>query len=156
MGLAPAQEARLLELEPVLRRALVAAYGPETGRDAAAEALLWACQHSDELERIGNLAGYLYRVGQTAARRVAVRSPATVASGPASWPGVDERPYEPGLAGALANLSTRQREVVLLIKAYQYTPTEVAALLECSVSSVRVHLARGLDQLRLALKVTHD
>ena len=33
------------ETEPRLRRALVAAYGPERGRDAAAEALAYAWEH---------------------------------------------------------------------------------------------------------------
>jgi hypothetical protein len=50
---------------PRLRAALVAAYGPTDGLDAAAEALAYGW------ERLGSMlnpAGYLHRVGQTAAR----------------------------------------------------------------------------------------
>jgi len=48
-----------------LRAALVAAYGPDVGADAAAEALAYGFEHWDELESMSNPAGYLYRVGQT-------------------------------------------------------------------------------------------
>ena len=54
---------------PRLRAGLVAAYGPETGIEAASEALAWGWEHWDRLEAMENPAGYLYRVGQTAARR---------------------------------------------------------------------------------------
>ena len=37
------------DVEPRLRRALVAAYGPEAGREATADALAWAWQHWDRL-----------------------------------------------------------------------------------------------------------
>ncbi len=40
-------EAFVRDAEPRLRRALVAAYGPEQGRDAAAEALAYAWEHWD-------------------------------------------------------------------------------------------------------------
>jgi DNA-directed RNA polymerase specialized sigma24 family protein len=47
------------ETEPRLRRALVAAYGPQRGREAAAEALAYAWQHWD---RVGGMGfGWTYR-----------------------------------------------------------------------------------------------
>ncbi len=52
-----------------VRRALVARYGIEVGAEAAAEAATWAVEHAERLAMMGNPAGYLYRVGQTAARR---------------------------------------------------------------------------------------
>ena len=55
---------------PRLRAALVAAYGVDIGSDAAAEAMAYAWEHWDRVGEMGNPAGYLYRVGQTAARRL--------------------------------------------------------------------------------------
>ena len=57
------------DAEPRLRRALVAAYGPEAGREATVDALGWAWTHWDRVEEMTNPVGYLYRVGQTEARR---------------------------------------------------------------------------------------
>ena len=45
------------ETEPKLRRALVAAYGLEEGRDAAAEALAYAWEHWERLRDIANVPG---------------------------------------------------------------------------------------------------
>ena len=56
-------------VEPRLRRALVAWYGPIVGREAAAEALSWAWEHRHRLDGVGNIGGYLFRVGQSAAKR---------------------------------------------------------------------------------------
>ncbi len=62
-------EAFVRDVEPRLRRALVAAYGFEDGRDAAAEALGYAWEHWERLHDMANLPGYLYRVGQSRRRR---------------------------------------------------------------------------------------
>jgi len=50
------------------RAALVAAYGTNVGSDAA-EALAYGFEHWDDVAGMANPAGYLYRVGQTEARR---------------------------------------------------------------------------------------
>jgi DNA-directed RNA polymerase specialized sigma24 family protein len=42
-------DALFQEVEPQLRRALIARYGVERGREATAEALAWAWQHRSEL-----------------------------------------------------------------------------------------------------------
>lgn len=142
---------RLAQVEPQLRRALVAAYGPQDGREAAAEAIAWAWEHQGRLKVVDNLGGYLYRVGQTAARKARRRLD------PASWPHAAVRAtthVEPDLMEALAGLSERQRQVVLMVHGYDYTLTETAETLGCSVSSVRVHLTRALAALRTRLEVT--
>ena len=56
-------------VEPRLRRAFVAAYGPDTGRETLAEVLAWAWEHLDRVRGLDNPAGYLWRVGRTASRR---------------------------------------------------------------------------------------
>lgn len=53
------------DVEPRLRRALVAAYGTERGREAAAEALARAWEHWADVVEMSNPVGYLYRVGQS-------------------------------------------------------------------------------------------
>jgi DNA-directed RNA polymerase specialized sigma24 family protein len=94
-GVAPVSVSRdgfeefVREAEQRLRRALVAAYGSEAGRDAAAEALAYAWEHWERLQNIKNLPGYLYRVGQSRSRR---RKPAMLFETP-GWP---ERNFEPG------------------------------------------------------------
>jgi len=142
-------------VEPGLRRALVAAYGPDLGSDAAADALAWAWEHFDRVEAMDNPAGYLWRVGQTSVRRAAGRR--------RPWPGLDpeaatggEHAYEPGLTRALAGLSERQRAAVLLVHGYGYPLAEAAGLLGCRVRTLRNHLDRGLAKMRLTLGATVD
>ena len=137
------------EAEPQLRRALVAAYGSEAGRDAAAEALAYAWEHWERLRSIKNLPGYLYRVGQSRSRR---RRPAVLFETP-GWP---ERNFEPGLPGALAALSVRQRQAVVLVYGYGCTAREVSELIGIKQTTVHNHVRRGLERLRKSLGVSHD
>ena len=51
------------EHECRLRRAFVAAYGGERGREATAESLAFAWEHWDRISRMDNAPGYLFRVG---------------------------------------------------------------------------------------------
>lgn len=137
------------ETEPRLRRALVAAYGSEAGRDAAAEALAYAWEHWEQLQNIKNLPGYLYRVGQTRSRR---RKSAVLFETP-GWP---ERNFEPGLPAALAALSLRQRQAVVLVYGYGCTVREVSQLIGVKPTTVHNHVRRGLERLRKILGVSHD
>lgn len=130
-----------------LRAGLVAAYGPEVGLDAAAEALAYGWEHWERLSVMANPAGYLYRVGQTAARRARRPEPMFPAPAPQELPTI-----EPGLPAALAGLSEVQRTCVVLVHALQWSPTEVAGLLGLSVSTVRTHVARGVAKLQTALE----
>jgi RNA polymerase sigma factor (sigma-70 family) len=141
-------EAFVRASEPRLRRALVAAYGPEQGRDAAAEALAYAFEHWDRLRDMTNLPGYLYRVGQTRGRR---RKRQPVLHQTADW---SEHRVEPGLPGALAALTQRQRVAVVLVHGYGYTLREVAELTGLRRTSVQNHAERGLARLRAALGAT--
>jgi len=132
-----------------LRAGLIAAYGLQTGMEAAADALAYGWEHWDRLSTMGNPAGYLYRVGQTAARRarrvdrfLAVPRPIELAD------------FEPRLIPALERLSEHQRVSVVLTCAYGWLQSEVAELLEISPSSVRTHQARALAKLAVELEVT--
>jgi DNA-directed RNA polymerase specialized sigma24 family protein len=150
-----AEFGRLLErVEPPLRRALVAAYGPDAGRDVLADVLAWAWENLDRIVAVANPAGYLWRVGQTAARRQ--RRPAAfevlAAHPPAISVEAPAEPWDEALVDALRDLTLHQRVAVVLVHAYGYPLAEAAGILDCSVSSLRNHLARGLDHVRLHLE----
>lgn len=136
---------------PRLRAGLVAAYGAQVGLDAAAEAMAYGWEHWDRLEVMGNPAGYLYRVGQTAARKA--RRPARIAP-PVELASIPD--VEPALIPALADLSELQRTCVLLVVAFGWTRVETGDLLGIDESTVRTHLRRGLARLQNALEVPTD
>jgi RNA polymerase sigma-70 factor (ECF subfamily) len=132
--------------ESRLRVALVAVFGQETGRDAAAVSLAYGWEHWDEVSKLENPVGYLYRVGRSSQRR---RKEPIWAAVP-----IDTTPdVEPGLPIAIGKLSEKQRLAVVLIHAYGWNRTEVASLAQISVSSVDTHLSRGLSKLRDSLGV---
>jgi DNA-directed RNA polymerase specialized sigma24 family protein len=135
--------------EPRLRRALVAAYGLERGREAAAEALAYGWEHWSEVALLRNPVGYLYRVGQSRTRprkRPAVFDVRALAGD--VW-------AEPGLTRALADLSERQRLAVVLVHGFGWRLAEVAEVTGMRVPTVQTHAERGLARLRRALEV-HD
>jgi RNA polymerase sigma-70 factor (ECF subfamily) len=132
------------EHEVRLRRALVAAYGGERGREATAEALAFAWEHWGRVSKMDNAAGYLFRVGQS---RTRWRRPALTYEPRASGP----PDFEPGLVVALKSLSVRQRTAVVLVHGFGWKLREVAELTGTSVTTVQNHLERGLVHLRRAL-----
>ena len=142
------------QVEPGLRRALVAAYGLEVGSEAAADALAWAWEHLERVEGMVNPGGYLWRVGQTSARR----------NQPVVWPGLAgdhagetaEPPFEPGLRHALAGLTEKQRASVLLVHGYGFSLSEAADQLGCRIRTLRNHLDRGMAKVRRELGVTDE
>ena len=135
---------------PHIRAALVAAYGPQVGLDAASEAIAYGWEEWSRLEAMDNPAGYLFRVGQTAARRL-TRTPTQLPA-----PSPTELPqFEPGLLPALAALSDSQRVCVAMVHGYGYPIVEVARLLDVSHATVRTHLLRAINNLRAALEVDH-
>lgn len=137
------------EVEPRLRRALVARYGAELGRDLTADALAYAWEHWPSVRAMRNPAGYLYRVGQSKARPWLRRRLAFPAQESVDLPWV-----EPGLPDALASLSASQRQAVVLVHGFGYRHAEVADLLGISRSTVQNHVERGLAKLRQRLEVT--
>jgi len=136
------------EAEPVLRAALVSRYGAELGRESAAEALAWGYEHWSEVAVLANPQGYLFRVGQTAARRLrrqGRRDPAVEHRDAAvSWPASEA--IDPELERAIRGLPTRQRTVVVLRFGLDLGLEEVAQLLGISMSTVHRHAERGTRQ----------
>lgn len=137
------------QAEGRLRRALVSIYGPSIGRDAATDALSWAWENWDRLAPMANPVGYLFRVGQTAARRELARRP-TPGWGPELAAEMPE--VTPELIPALGRLSEQQRAAVVLVSAYGVPQRQAAEVLNISISTLREHLARGMQRLRAELE----
>ncbi len=144
-----------LEFEMFARDAgprLVRALAPLRGDDApdgAAEALAYAWEHWQDVRRMANPVGYLFRVGQsrTRRRRVPVLPEPMVVGLP---------DLEPRLVPALRSLPETQRTAVWLVHACQWSYTEVAEALDTSASMVGNHVARGMARLRAELEVSTD
>lgn len=138
------------DTEPKLRRALVATWGPELGREATAEALVYAWSHWDRVRDLDNPGGYLYVVGKRSVKPPPPPPPLRAVA-------LDHEPWvEPHLDVALATLTEPQRVAVVLHHSFTWTYGEIAALLEVSVSTVRNHIERGMEKLRSVLEVSVD
>lgn len=143
-----------IAVEPGLRRALVAAFGVHAGRDAAASALAWAWEHFGRVETMSNPGGYLYRVGQTSARKE-LRHRAWAL--PDSIAAPDSRfEIEPQLVASLARLTPRQRAAVLLVHGHGLSLAAAAEAMGCRIRTLRNHLDRGMKKLRADLGVDSD
>lgn len=141
------------EAEPGLRYALVGLFGPEIGREAAADALAYGWEHWSRVSRMDNPAGYLYRVGQRRARRAVRKRTKELPSD--VRPVSDNAPHiEPALEPAMTELSERQRQVVYLVAGADLGIRETARVLGLSPGAVQNHYQRGLEHLRAELGVT--
>ena len=140
----------MVEAEPRLRRTLVSLYGPEVGREATADALAYGWEHWSKVKEMDNSAGYLFRVGQSNAKKHRRRE-VPFPKEPRSSDG--EHWAEPGLDHALTDLSDHQRTSVLLIHGFDWTYEEVSQLMGVTRSTVQRHTERGMAKLRKALEV---
>jgi RNA polymerase sigma-70 factor (ECF subfamily) len=128
----------------------MAGFGSEVGREAAAEALAYGWQHWGRLEGMDNPSGYLFRVGENAARRLMKRSSVSFRSVEV----VFEEPWaEPAFGSAWSALSERQRTVAGLIHGFAWSLGEVADLLGLSKGAVQTHERRAMRKLRRDLGV---
>jgi RNA polymerase sigma factor (sigma-70 family) len=142
------------DAEPRLRRALVAHYGPDVGRDAAAEALAYAWMHWGRVREMVNPVGYVFRIGQNQAKRRLKATRRREVALPIDPPADTAEPWcEPGLGRALRRLSAQQRGAVILVKGYGWTYEEAARAMQVRRSTVEKHVTRGMAKLRRSLGV---
>ncbi len=128
-----------------------------TGEDLAAEALARAYSHWRTVRRhpnpdawvmtvVGNLAvDHVRRTGRDTARDAQLRLRLR------DLPPPDHAALRIDLAGALAGLSARQRDVVLMRHYADMSEREVAEALGISPGAVKNHLHRATTRLRSAL-----
>jgi RNA polymerase sigma-70 factor, ECF subfamily len=155
-----AQAGSLSDLEALFRehwpRAYRAAYlvvhdGP-AAEDIAQESFLAAIRALDRFDRRRPFGPWLHRIVVNRAidwaRARALRS--EVGDGPLAAVVEDDRPsdsFSPPVVAALSELSPEHRAVIVLRHLLEYTPGEIAELLELPRGTVNSRLRRGLDEL---------
>jgi DNA-directed RNA polymerase specialized sigma24 family protein len=156
MGRCEADDAEFADFvaahERRLRQAFTSMWGVDRGREVAIDALAIGWENWDRVRSMENPVGYLYVVGRHSAARDRRRSERLVADFP--LPADAQVPwYEPALPPLLESLSERERQVVVLLHAFEWSMREVAELLEVSKSAVQTYADRALTKLRLGLGV---
>ena len=135
-----------------LRQAFTSMWGAIEGREMAVDALAYGWEHWARVRSMENPIGYLYVVGRRRASRDGRRREQLVAD--FRVPSDAEVPWcEPALAPLLESLSERERQVVVLLYAFEWTMREVAELLGVSKSAVQTYAERALAKLRPGLGV---
>jgi len=134
--------------EPQVRRALVAAFGPEIGTDASAEAMAIAWEKWEIVSARPNPAGYVWGIGRNVACKRGGERRLFPSPNPPREPWI-----EPALPDAVEDLTESQRTAVLLVHGFHWKYREVADLLGVSKSTVQAHVERGMAKLREALGV---
>ena len=137
--------------EAGIRHALIGQLGPDAGRDAAAQALLYGLENWGRVSSMENPAGYLFRVGQRWGRH---RRPLRV-----EFEVLDstrEHWFEPGLEAALKSLPARQRVAVILRHGTDMSYPDIARLTNSLEATVRKNVERGLVRLRKILEVDDE
>jgi RNA polymerase sigma-70 factor (ECF subfamily) len=138
------------------RAAYLVVHDAAAAEDIAQDAFLAAVDALDRFDRRRPFAPWLHRIVVNRAidwarrealrRRVADPDSTQLAAEPAETLGQD-------LMAALAALPPEQRAVVVLRHLLEYTPGEIARMLELPRGTVNSRLRRALDQLRGAIEV---
>jgi RNA polymerase sigma-70 factor (ECF subfamily) len=143
---------------PTHRAAYVIVRDAPAAEDIAQEAFLSAIGALDRFDRRRPFAPWLHRIAvnkaidwsraRTARREVSgeVREAVAPISG-----GEEERAERDAVSSAIAELDDDQRAVVVLRYLFEYTPGEIASMLELPRGTVNSRLRRALDQLGGAL-----
>lgn len=130
-----------------------------TGNRSDAEDLLQLAflkvwERWSRVQRVDSPTGYLYRTAMNCFRSqrrramVAARKVVRHVTRADPLERVDDRE---GVDRALATLSPRQREAVVLVDLLQFQADEAARLLGIAPSTLRVQLARGCERVRIEL-----
>jgi RNA polymerase sigma-70 factor (ECF subfamily) len=170
-----AQAGSVSDLEALFRlhwpRAYRAAYlvvaDHAAAEDVAQEAFLAAVRSLDRFDHDRPFGPWLHRIvvnraidwaRARAARREVTGESYLDVTDPLGWPGRDGNPHPHLDAGAralavgLASLSPEHRAVIVLRHLLDYTPGEIAEMLELPRGTVNSRLRRGLDQLEAHLQ----
>jgi RNA polymerase sigma-70 factor (ECF subfamily) len=156
-----AQAGSVSDLEALFRdhwpRAYRAAYlvvhDAAAAEDIAQEAFLAAVRALDRFDRRRPFGPWLHRIvvnraidwtrARALRREVGDEALAAAEAGPDR----PRRALAEGIAAALADLSPEHRAVIVLRYLLEYTPGEIAELLDLPRGTVNSRLRRGLDQL---------
>ena len=138
---------------PAYRAAYLVVRDAAAAEDIAQEAFLSAVRSLDRFDRRRPFGPWLHRIVVNRAidwaRARALRPEAEEVDAPA--PERPERDEE--LLGELDRLSPEHRAVIVLRYLLEYTPGEIAAMLELPRGTVNSRLRRALDALRKTIEV---
>jgi RNA polymerase sigma-70 factor, ECF subfamily len=131
------------------RAAYLVAHDAAAAEDIAQEAFLAAIRSLDRFDRRRPFGPWLHRIVVNRAidyaRRRQLRAESELHDFGVEPP---ERDDAHGLAGSIARLPPEQRAVIVLRHLLDYTPGEIAELLDLPRGTVNSRLRRGLDALR--------
>jgi RNA polymerase sigma-70 factor (ECF subfamily) len=134
------------------RAAYLVVHDAAAAEDIAQEAFLAAVRNLDRFDRSRPFGPWLHRIAVnraidwTRARKLRAEAEEHDVAAPASAES-DER-----VLPALASLDAEQRAVIVLRYLLEYTPGEIADLLELPRGTVNSRLRRGLDKLKEGLE----
>jgi RNA polymerase sigma-70 factor (ECF subfamily) len=142
------------------RAAYLVVHDSAAAEDIAQEAFLAAVRALDRFDRRRPFGPWLHRIvvnraidwARARSLRGEVFDEALVE---ATAPAVQSRrsgPYSEGVVAGLASLAPEHRAVIVLRYLLEYTPGEIADLLELPRGTVNSRLRRGLDQLGTRLE----
>jgi RNA polymerase sigma-70 factor (ECF subfamily) len=135
------------------RAAFLVVQDAAAAEDIAQEAFLAAVRALDRFDRRRPFGPWLHRIvvnraiDWARARRLRAEAELDEDTPALERAGADEH----GLGSAIAELSPEHRAVIVLRFLLQYTPGEIAELLEVPRGTVNSRLRRGLDQLKVRL-----
>ena len=158
-----ARDGSVADLEALFRehwpRAYRAAYlvvhDAAAAEDVAQEAFLAALRALDRFDRGRPFGPWLHRIvvnraidwARARSLRGEVFAEGLLEAAPAAEAPAARGPYADATVAALAELSPEHRAVIVLRYLLEYTPGEIAELLELPRGTVNSRLRRGLDQL---------
>ncbi len=139
------------------RAALLVVGDAAAAEDIAQESFLAAVRALDRFDRKRPFGPWLHRIVVNRAidwaRARSLRRELTADAAPEPAAAMrDEPEHAPVLAAALTTLGPEQRAVIVLRYLLDYTPGEIAQLLDLPRGTVNSRLRRGLDRLESALQ----
>lgn len=141
---------------PAHRAAYLIVRDADAAEDIAQEGILAALRALDRFDRRRSFRPWLHRIvvnraiDHARARNLRREVGEELVEEPAAPPAEDG--LDPGLSAALAALDPQQRAVIVLRYLLDYTPGEIARMLELPRGTVNSRLRRGLDSLAGSLE----
>jgi RNA polymerase sigma-70 factor (ECF subfamily) len=141
------------------RAAYLVVHDSAAAEDIAQEAFLAAVRALDRFDRKRPFGPWLHRIvvnraidwARARAVRAEVSDEALVEATVPAGTSARAEPWSEGIVAALGELNPEHRAVIVLRHLLEYTPGEIADLLELPRGTVNSRLRRGLDQLAARL-----
>ena len=142
------------------RAAYLVVHDGSAAEDIAQEAFLAAVRNLDRFDRRRPFGPWLHRIVVNRAidwarARALRRETAQTESGDEFDTGDLGNPFSQGVAAGLATLKPEHRAVIVLRYLLEYTPGEIADLLDVPRGTINSRLRRGLDRLEEILDREH-